>query len=116
MWTSYSCSLWNYSWKWTWSFWSFGYDPLQYEIGRGVLEALGLGIELERSDVALRCNYATIKDGIIVDRRAGRIPTEKNIELTKKLSEKIKEINGVKIILKSGKEHRFCLVMRFPKL
>lgn len=93
----------------------FGYDPLQYEIGRGVLEALGLGIELERSDVALRCNYATIKDGIIVDRRAGRIPTEKNIELTKKLSEKIKEINGVKIILKSGKEHRFCLVMRFPK-
>lgn len=93
----------------------FGYDPTKYEIGRGVLEALGLGIELQKTDVALRCNYATIKDGIITDRRAGRIPTEKNIELTKMLSEKIKEIDNVKIILKSGKEHRFCLVMRFPE-
>lgn len=93
----------------------FGYDPLKYEIGRGVLEALGLGIELEKTDVALRCNYATLKDGIITDRRAGRIPTEKNIVLTEKLSEKIKEIDGVKIILKPGKEHRFCLVMRFPR-
>lgn len=93
----------------------FGYDPLKYEIGRGVLEALGLGIELQKTDVALRCNYATLKDDIIVDRRAGRIPTEKNIELTEKLSEQIKEIDGVKIILKPGKEHRFCLVMRFPK-
>lgn len=93
----------------------FGYDPLKYEIGRGVLEALGLGIELEKTDVALRCNYATLKDGIIIDRRAGRIPTDKNIELTQRLSEKIKEIDGVKIILKPGKEHRFCAVMRFPK-
>uniref|UniRef100_A0A7C4ELF9 Probable 2,3-bisphosphoglycerate-independent phosphoglycerate mutase n=1 Tax=Thermodesulfovibrio aggregans TaxID=86166 RepID=A0A7C4ELF9_9BACT len=93
----------------------FGYDPLKYEIGRGVLEALGVGIELEKTDVALRCNYATLKNGIITDRRAGRIPTEKNIELTGKLSEEIKEIDGVKIILKPGKEHRFCLVMRFPK-
>lgn len=91
----------------------FGYDPLKYEIGRGVLEALGLEIELKRTDVAVRCNYATIKDGIIVDRRAGRIPTEKNIELTKKLSTEITEIDGVEIILKSGKEHRFSLVMRF---
>lgn len=93
----------------------FGYDPTKYEIGRGVLEALGLGIELEKTDVALRCNYATLKEGIITDRRAGRIPTEKNIELTKRLSEKIKEIDGVKIILRPGKEHRFCLVMRFPR-
>jgi len=93
----------------------FGYDPLQYEIGRGVLEALGLDIELQKTDVALRCNYATIKNGLIVDRRAGRIPTEKNIELTNMLSENIKEIDGVKIILKPGKEHRFCLVMRFSK-
>lgn len=91
----------------------FGYDPLRYEIGRGVLEALGLDIELKKTDVAIRCNYSTIKDEIIVDRRAGRIPTEKNLELTSMLSDKIKEIDGVKIILKSGKEHRFCLVMRF---
>lgn len=93
----------------------FGYDPLQYEIGRGVLEALGLGLELEKTDVALRGNYATLKDGLITDRRAGRIPTEKNIQLTKMLSEQIEEIDGVKIILKPGKEHRFCLVMRFPR-
>ena len=93
----------------------FGYDPLKYEIGRGVLEALGLDIELKKTDVALRCNYATLKDGLIIDRRAGRIPTEKNIELTKRLSEEIKEIDGANIILKSGKEHRFCLVIRFPE-
>ncbi|MCS7215089.1 MAG: 2,3-bisphosphoglycerate-independent phosphoglycerate mutase [Thermodesulfovibrio sp.] len=93
----------------------FGYDPLKYEIGRGVLEALGLDIELQKTDVAIRCNYATKKDGLIVDRRAGRIATEKNIELTSRLSKYINEIDGVKIILKPGKEHRFCLVMRFPK-
>ncbi len=93
----------------------FGYDPLKYEIGRGVLEALGLGIELEKTDVAVRCNYATIKDGVIVDRRAGRIPTEKNIELTEKLSSQIEEIDEVKIILRPGKEHRFSFVMRFPQ-
>lgn len=66
----------------------FGYEPTKYEIGRGVLEALGLEIELKKTDVALRCNYATLKDGVIVDRRAGRIPTEKNQELTSALSEK----------------------------
>ncbi|MCX7988187.1 MAG: 2,3-bisphosphoglycerate-independent phosphoglycerate mutase [Thermodesulfovibrio sp.] len=91
----------------------FGYDPLKYEIGRGVLEALGLEIELKKTDVAIRCNYSTIRNGLIVDRRAGRISTEKNVELTERLSKKIKEIDGVKIILKPGKEHRFCLVMRF---
>lgn len=93
----------------------FGYDPLTYEIGRGVLEALGLEIELQKTDVAIRCNYSTLKKGLIVDRRAGRIPTEKNIELTSLLSEKINEIDGVKIILKPGKEHRFCLVLRFKE-
>jgi 2,3-bisphosphoglycerate-independent phosphoglycerate mutase len=93
----------------------FGYDPFQYEIGRGMLEALGLDLELKKTDIALRCNYATLKDGLIVDRRAGRIPTEKNIELTRRLSDEIKEIDGAEIILKSGKEHRFCLVMRFPE-
>ena len=47
-------------------------------------------MELKRTDVAVRCNYATIRDGVIVDRRAGRIPTEKNIELTGLLSSQIK--------------------------
>lgn len=92
----------------------FGYDPLKYEIGRGVLEASGLGIDLQKTDVAIRCNYATIKDGVITDRRAGRIPTEKNKELTERLAKEIEEIDGVRLILSPGKEHRFCLVMRFP--
>mgnify|MGYP001127032896 CR=1 FL=1 len=94
----------------------FGYDPLKYDIGRGVLEALGLEVNLQKTDVAIRCNYSTIQNGIIVDRRAGRIPTEKNIELTSRLSAKIREIDGVEIILKPGKEHRFSLVFRFKEI
>lgn len=90
----------------------FGYDPLKYEIGRGILEALGVGMEVTERDVAVRGNFATIENGIITDRRAGRIPTEYNKELIALLSEKIKEIDGVKIILRSGREHRFVLILR----
>ncbi len=90
----------------------FGYDPLKYQIGRGILEALGVGMEVTDRDVAVRGNFATIRDGIIVDRRAGRISTEKNRQLISYLSQNIKEIDGVEIILRSGKEHRFVLVLR----
>ncbi|MEW6003111.1 MAG: 2,3-bisphosphoglycerate-independent phosphoglycerate mutase [Nitrospirota bacterium] len=92
----------------------FGYDPIEWQIGRGVLEALGLGIELRKTDVAIRVNYATIEDGIIKDRRAGRIPTEESRKITEKLQEKIRKIDDVEVIFTPGMEHRFALVLRFP--
>jgi 2,3-bisphosphoglycerate-independent phosphoglycerate mutase len=88
----------------------FGYDPLRYEIGRGVLEALGIGMELGKADVVARGNFATMdQQGTIVDRRAGRIPTEKNKELCALLQGKIKEIEGARVEIRHGKEHRFVL-------
>lgn len=97
----------------------FGYDPSQVTIGRGVLEALGVGIELKDTDIAVRGNFATVEyqnqNPIVIDRRAGRIPTEENQRLIAKLSEKIKNIDGVEVILKSGMEHRFVVVFRFQE-
>lgn len=93
----------------------FGYDTIQYQIGRGLLESLGLDMEIRKTDIALRCNYSTIKDGIITDRRAGRIATAKNAELTGRIASAIKEIDGVEILFKAGMEHRFAVVMRFPE-
>ncbi|HHN63826.1 MAG TPA: 2,3-bisphosphoglycerate-independent phosphoglycerate mutase [Nitrospirae bacterium] len=93
----------------------FGYNPQDWEIGRGVLEALGLGIELTDRDVAIRCNYATIQEGLVKDRRAGRIPTEKNRALTARLQEEIRQIDEAEIIFSPGMEHRFAVVLRFPE-
>lgn len=97
----------------------FGYDPLKYEIGRGVLEALGLGIELTPRDVAVRGNFATVKydsgGPVIIDRRGGRIPTEENKRIALRIREKINIIDGVKVSITSGMEHRFALVFTFPE-
>ena len=91
----------------------FGYDPLEYEVGRGVIEALGLGIELKPGDVAARANFCTLdENGIVTDRRAGRIPTEICEKLCDMLSKKIKKIGDVEVIIKPGKEHRFVVVLR----
>jgi 2,3-bisphosphoglycerate-independent phosphoglycerate mutase len=90
----------------------FGYDPFQYEIGRGVLEALGIGFPLTERDVAIRGNFATIDGGIIVDRRAGRISSEESREIVSKIQAEIREIEDVEIIIKPGKEHRFVLILR----
>ena len=88
----------------------FGYDPLRYEIGRGVLEALGVGMELGKNDVVARANFATMdQQGIIVDRRAGRIPTEKNIELCHLLQQEIEQVEGARVEVRNGREHRFVL-------
>ncbi len=93
----------------------FGYDPLEWQIGRGVLEALGVGMELRDTDVALRCNFSTLAEGLIKDRRAGRIPTDLNRDLTKRLQDNIKQIDEAEIIFESGLEHRFAVVIRFPE-
>ncbi|MFZ5967586.1 MAG: 2,3-bisphosphoglycerate-independent phosphoglycerate mutase [Bacillota bacterium] len=90
----------------------FGYDPMNITIGRGVLEAVGIGFELQNGDVAARCNFATMNDkGLITDRRAGRIPTEKTMELCNKLKQ-IGKIDDVEIIIEPGKGHRFVTVFR----
>ena len=91
----------------------FGYDPEELVIGRGVLEALGVGMELKEGDVAARANFATKNaEGIITDRRAGRISTEECQRLVEKLQQHIQKIEDVEILLKPGKEHRFVLVLR----
>jgi len=91
----------------------FGYDPFQYEIGRGVMEALGIGLKLTRDDLTARGNFATInQDGIITDRRAGRIPTERNREICGFLQNEIKGFEGVRISIYPGKEHRFVILFQ----
>ena len=91
----------------------FGYDPLEYQVGRGVIEALGLGMVLQPGDICARANFATLDaKGIITDRRAGRIPTETCEKLVAMLSAKIKKIGDTEVIIKAGKEHRFVVVFR----
>lgn len=91
----------------------FGYDPLELVIGRGILEAAGLDMDIQDGDVAVRCNFASADpNGIITDRRAGRIPTEKCEELCNLIGEYIKEIDGVQIIIKPSMQHRFVVVFR----
>lgn len=89
----------------------FGYDPIENMIGRGVLEALGIGFDLRPEDVAIRCNFCTVdKAGNITDRRAGRIPTEegaKRVELLRKI-----QIPGVEIFVEPVKEYRFAVIVR----
>jgi len=90
----------------------FGYDPINYQVGRGVLAATGIDFKLEPNDVAARGNFCTVdQNGIVNDRRAGRISTEKNQELCKKLCENI-DIDGVEVFIETVKEHRFLLVLR----
>ncbi len=88
----------------------FGYDPLRYEVGRGVLSALGVGMDLGPHDLAARVNFCTVEDGVITDRRAGRISTEENARLCEKLA--AIELEGAEAIIRPEKEHRAALVLR----
>ena len=89
----------------------FGYDPIRYDIGRGVLEALGIGFELQPEDVAARGNFCSVDDqGRITDRRAGRIATEVNEKLVALL--RGIELPGVQTFVETVKDYRFVLVLR----
>jgi 2,3-bisphosphoglycerate-independent phosphoglycerate mutase len=89
----------------------FGYDPLEFDIGRGVLEALGIGFDLQPEDVAARGNFCSVdENGLITDRRAGRISTEFNEELVPLLRRV--ELPGIQTFVETVKEYRFVLVLR----
>ncbi len=89
----------------------FGYDPLAFRIGRGVLEALGVDFKLEDGDIAARGNFCTLDEGgLITDRRAGRISTNESAKLCRLLDGM--EISGVKVIVRPVKDHRFITVFR----
>ena len=93
----------------------FGYDPLQYEIGRGAMEALGVDFELGPDDLAARGNYCTVdENGCITDRRAGRIGTDINQKLSSLLS--TINLEDAEIFVVPVKEHRFAFVLRAPGL
>jgi len=89
----------------------FGYDPVKYTIGRGILEAVGIDFDVRRGDVAARGNFCTVDEaGLVTDRRAGRISDEKCIELCKLLDGQV--IDGVKVFVRPVREHRLVVVFR----
>jgi 2,3-bisphosphoglycerate-independent phosphoglycerate mutase len=93
----------------------FGYDPLEYVIGRGVLEALGIGFELGSNDVAARGNFCTVDERqLITDRRAGRISTETCVRLADKL--RGIRIEGVEVFVEPVREYRFAVIFRGERL
>jgi len=89
----------------------FGYDPIKYQVGRGVLEALGIDFDLRHDDLAARGNFCTVdKDGLVTDRRAGRISTETSAALCEGL--RGITLPGVDLFVEPVREHRFLLVLR----
>ena len=88
----------------------FGYDPEEYEIGRGILEVLGLNMDIRAGDVTARGNFCTVRENVIIDRRAGRIETALGQELCARLSKAIPTIDGVDVTIKPGVSHRFGIV------
>src|SRR5262245_19921138 len=90
----------------------FGYDPHQFELGRGALSAAGLDFELEPGDVAARGNFATLgPDGAITDRRAGRVPDDEARALVERVRSKV-SVPGVEVFFAHEREHRLLVVLR----
>lgn len=89
----------------------FGYDPLHYRIGRGILEALGINFQVGARDVATRGNFCTLDgNGLISDRRAGRPTTERCVAMCKLLQ--TVRVPGVELFVEPVREHRFVVVFR----
>jgi 2,3-bisphosphoglycerate-independent phosphoglycerate mutase len=89
----------------------FGYDPLKYRIGRGILEALGINFAVGARDVAARGNFCTLDaGGNISDRRAGRPTTERCVAMCQKLKQV--KVHGVEVFVEPVREHRFVVVFR----
>jgi 2,3-bisphosphoglycerate-independent phosphoglycerate mutase len=94
----------------------FGYDPEQFELGRGALSAAGLDFELRVGDVAARGNLATLgSDGTITDRRAGRIPDAEARVVVEKLQAAV-SVPGIDVFFRHEREHRVLVVLRGPGL
>ncbi len=90
----------------------FGYDPWSYDLGRGVLAAVGVEFDLQPGDVAARGNFAFLDhEGRITDRRAGRISDDEAGPLVKRLAERV-EVEGVEVHLRHVSEHRVLVVLR----
>jgi len=91
----------------------FGYDPIKNNIGRGILEGAGIDFPMTEQDLLIRINFATIdKDGVVIDRRAGRIDNETNRRICGKLQENIRNISDVEVIFEPVREHRALLALR----
>ena len=95
----------------------FGYDPIEHDIGRGVLSALGVGFAIKPGDIAIRLNFASLDaEGRITDRRANRPSDDENRRLVRKLQENVQGPGGVEVFFESEKEHRAVLVLRGRQL
>jgi len=93
----------------------FGYDPLEYRIGRGILEALGINFPVGERDVAARGNFCTVDaQGLITDRRAGRPTTERCVAMCQRLHDI--RLPGVEVFVEPVREHRFVVVLRGDNL
>jgi 2,3-bisphosphoglycerate-independent phosphoglycerate mutase len=90
-----------------------GYDPLETHLSRGVVEALGAGIEIHDGDLALRAGFATVKADKLVDRRAGRnLSTSEAQELGAALNKELHLKSGVRFVFKPTVGHRAVVVFR----